>query len=334
MGIHFYLGLDQGNIVIGPLFVIIGQVKGQEGLLEFLVGFPGIDPYFGQLKGVADHEYIGGVLLTPYRVGNHMNGSLVAHVTEQDGVTGSDHQGEHPLSVGCGSPSFVENDDVHIGKGMVLQIAYVTGELYQFIIFILFYQLRFGLCSGKKESGQQCKEENMDQGTSRFHAAKIAKKAARLSFSIADAVDLCFINNFLFMITQKEIRLSARPRGYHLITRELLEALGKLPETGMLNVFIQHSSAGLTLNENADPSVRDDFESFMNFLVPENHPLYSHIYEGADDMPAHIKSSLIGAELTIPITNHRLNLGTWQGIYLCEFRNHGGSRKIVVTIMS
>jgi secondary thiamine-phosphate synthase enzyme len=101
-----------------------------------------------------------------------------------------------------------------------------------------------------------------------------------------------------------------------------------------MHVLIQHTSAGLTLNENADSSVRHDFEAFMNQLVPENHPLYSHIYEGADDMPAHLKSSLIGAELTIPITNHRLNLGTWQGIYLCEFRNQGGSRKIVITILS
>jgi secondary thiamine-phosphate synthase enzyme len=136
------------------------------------------------------------------------------------------------------------------------------------------------------------------------------------------------------MLVQKIITLSPLPRGFHLITRELIQAAGELPETGIMHVLIQHTSAGLTLNENADPSVRDDFESFMNALVPENHPLYSHIYEGADDMPSHIKSSLFGAELTIPITNHRLNLGTWQGIYLCEFRNHGGSRSIVVTIVS
>ena len=136
------------------------------------------------------------------------------------------------------------------------------------------------------------------------------------------------------MTIQHTLKLPPFPRGFHLITRKVEEAAGKLPDVGIMHVLIQHTSAGLTLNENADPSVRDDFESFMNFLVPENHPLYSHIYEGADDMPAHIKSSLIGAELTIPITNHRLNLGTWQGIYLCEFRNHGGSRKIVVTIMS
>lgn len=136
------------------------------------------------------------------------------------------------------------------------------------------------------------------------------------------------------MITQKSIKLPPMPRGFHLITRHIVNSLGDLPDAGLLHVLIQHTSAGLTLNENADPSVRDDFESFMNHLIPENHPLYSHIFEGADDMPAHIKSSLFGAELTIPITNHRLNLGTWQGIYLCEFRNHGGSRKIVATVIS
>ncbi len=136
------------------------------------------------------------------------------------------------------------------------------------------------------------------------------------------------------MVTQKSITLPPMPRGYHLITRKVVESLDHIPEAGLMHVIIQHTSAGLTLNENADPSVGDDFETFVNYLIPENHPMYSHVFEGADDMPAHIKSSLIGAELTIPITNHRLNLGTWQGIYLCEFRNHGGSRKIVVTIIS
>jgi len=136
------------------------------------------------------------------------------------------------------------------------------------------------------------------------------------------------------MVTQTTIALSPMSRGFHLITRKVREAAGELPEIGIMHVLIQHTSAGLTLNENADPSVREDFEAFINDLVPENHPLYSHIYEGADDMPAHIKSSLFGAELTIPITNHRLNLGTWQGIYLCEFRNQGGSRNIIVTIVS
>lgn len=135
------------------------------------------------------------------------------------------------------------------------------------------------------------------------------------------------------MVNQKSITLSPMPRGFHLITNKIVDAIGELPQAGIMHVLIQHTSAGLTLNENADPSVRDDFESFMNHLIPENHPLYSHIYEGSDDMPAHLKASLLGSSVTIPITNGRLNLGTWQGIYLCEFRNHGGSRRLVVTIM-
>lgn len=136
------------------------------------------------------------------------------------------------------------------------------------------------------------------------------------------------------MLTQKRILLSPVPRGYHLITRQVVDALDPLPETGLMHVLIQHTSAGLTLNENADPSVRDDFETFINHLIPENHPLYSHVFEGADDMPAHLKASLIGNSVTIPITHGKLNLGTWQGIYLCEFRNHGGARRILVTITS
>ena len=136
------------------------------------------------------------------------------------------------------------------------------------------------------------------------------------------------------MITQTEIRLSGYARGFHLITHLIEQKLPDLPESGLVHLLLKHTSAGLTLNENADPSVRVDFESFINKLIPENHPVYTHIYEGSDDIPAHIKSSLFGAELTIPITNHRLNLGTWQGIYLCEFRNHGGSRSIVATIVS
>ena len=136
------------------------------------------------------------------------------------------------------------------------------------------------------------------------------------------------------MVTQKIITLSPLPRGFHLITQKVLEAAGELPESGIMHVLIQHTSAGLTLNENADPTVRDDFEAFMNELVPENHPLYSHIYEGADDMPAHLKASLIGHSVSIPITRGRLNLGTWQGIYLGEFRNRGGSRRLVITITS
>jgi secondary thiamine-phosphate synthase enzyme len=133
---------------------------------------------------------------------------------------------------------------------------------------------------------------------------------------------------------QKILHLPPYPRGFHLITHLVEEAAGKLPDTGIMHVLIQHTSAGLTLNENADPSVRDDFESFLNQLVPENHPLYSHILEGSDDMPAHLKASLVGNSVQIPITNGRLNLGTWQGIYLCEFRNRGGARRLVITITS
>lgn len=136
------------------------------------------------------------------------------------------------------------------------------------------------------------------------------------------------------MIVQTEIRLNGYPRGFHLVTHVIEQKLTDLPETGLVHLLLKHTSAGLTLNENADPSVREDFEAFMNKLVPENLPLYTHVLEGADDFPAHVKSSLFGAELTIPITNHRLNLGTWQGIYLCEFRNHGGGRKIIATIIS
>ena len=135
------------------------------------------------------------------------------------------------------------------------------------------------------------------------------------------------------MTHQQILTLPPYPRGFHLITGQVLEASGKLPETGIMHVLIQHTSAGLTLNENADASVRYDFESFLNHLVPENHPLYSHIYEGADDMPAHLKASLIGSSVTIPISRGRLTLGTWQGIYLCEFRNHGGSRRLVISVI-
>ena len=135
------------------------------------------------------------------------------------------------------------------------------------------------------------------------------------------------------MVEQLEISLPPYRRGYHLITDQIIRQLPKLPEKGLLNILIQHTSAGICLNENADPSVRVDFETFMNKLVPENFPGFVHTLEGSDDMPAHLKSSLIGASLTIPITNHELNLGTWQGIYLCEFRNAGGRRRLVVTIM-
>mgnify|MGYP006277612287 CR=1 FL=1 len=134
------------------------------------------------------------------------------------------------------------------------------------------------------------------------------------------------------MISQKEIALKPRKRGFHLITHEVLEAAGELPENGLLHVFVKHTSAGITINENADPSVRTDFESSFNRLAPENEPYYTHTMEGSDDMPAHIKSTLTGSSVTIPITNGRLNMGTWQGIYFCEFRNHAGSRKLVITI--
>ena len=134
------------------------------------------------------------------------------------------------------------------------------------------------------------------------------------------------------MYFQKELRLRSYPRGFHLITREIEGNLPELPKTGLLNIFIKHTSAAITINENADPSVRTDFENFMNKLIPENHPVYIHTLEGPDDMPAHIKSSLFGQSVTIPITRGRLNLGSWQGIYLCEFRDHGGGRGVVITI--
>lgn len=135
------------------------------------------------------------------------------------------------------------------------------------------------------------------------------------------------------MIEQKEIQLRPRSRGFHLINQDIEKEL-KLPEKGILNLFIKHTSCGLTINENADPSVRVDFETVFNKMVPENDPDCFHVMEGADDMPAHIKSSLVGVSLNIPIQNHRLALGIWQGIYFCEFRNHGGARKILATIYS
>jgi len=136
------------------------------------------------------------------------------------------------------------------------------------------------------------------------------------------------------MIRQETIKLPPRKRGYHLISYEVMELLGPLPESGLLNLFIKHTSAGLTINENADPTVREDFESIINMIVPENLPFLKHDIEGPDDMPAHIKSSLMGASLTIPITNGKLALGTWQGIYLCEFRDHPRSRTILASIYS
>lgn len=136
------------------------------------------------------------------------------------------------------------------------------------------------------------------------------------------------------MIQQKEITLPRMKRGYHLITDFIESNLPELPETGLLHILVKHTSAGITINENADPTVRTDFESFINKMIPEGDPAYVHTYEGSDDMPAHLKASVIGSEITIPITRRRLNLGTWQGIYFCEFRNHGGARKIVITVFS
>jgi secondary thiamine-phosphate synthase enzyme len=134
------------------------------------------------------------------------------------------------------------------------------------------------------------------------------------------------------MFTQIELNLTPKARGFHLITDELKRALPSLPQTGLLHVFIKHTSAGLTINENADPSVRVDFETIFNQLVPENNPTLTHTIEGPDDMPAHIKTALCDTSLVLPITNGNINLGTWQGIYLCEFRNQGGARKLVLTI--
>ncbi len=134
------------------------------------------------------------------------------------------------------------------------------------------------------------------------------------------------------MVTQTTFHLQHKLRGCHLITREIIEKLPTLPATGLLNLFVQHTSCALTINENADPDVRSDMEQIMNRVVQEREPYYTHTMEGADDMPAHAKCSLFGVSLTIPITNSRLNLGTWQGIYLCEFRNYGGERRIVATI--
>jgi len=135
-------------------------------------------------------------------------------------------------------------------------------------------------------------------------------------------------------IYQASIQLGARARGFHLITSEVLQAIPQLREirTGMCQVFIQHTSASLTINENADPTVRIDFETYFNKAVPENDPDYAHNDEGPDDMPAHLKAAMLGSTVMIPVTNGRFNLGTWQGIYLCEHRDYGGARSIVITV--
>jgi secondary thiamine-phosphate synthase enzyme len=134
------------------------------------------------------------------------------------------------------------------------------------------------------------------------------------------------------MITQKEITLPAYKKGLHIIDREIIHALGDFPEKGLLNIFIKHTSAGLTINENADPDVQKDLLTLLERMAPEAAPFYEHTMEGPDDMPAHFKSSVFGPSLTVPVSNQRLNLGTWQSIYLCEFRNHGGPRKLVLTL--
>lgn len=133
---------------------------------------------------------------------------------------------------------------------------------------------------------------------------------------------------------QKQIKLKAFPRGFHLITDTIEGAIPEISQIsiGQLHVFIKHTSASLTINENADYTVRRDFESHFNVMIPENADYYEHTYEGSDDMPAHIKSSLLGSSVQIPITNGKLNLGIWQGVYLCEHRNYGGSRDIVITV--
>ncbi len=132
---------------------------------------------------------------------------------------------------------------------------------------------------------------------------------------------------------QKELQLPPFPRGFHLITDIITQEFRNIAslQTGLLQVFITHTSASLCLNENADPTVREDFESHFNKMVPENMPFYKHDYEGSDDMPAHIKAALLGSNVMVPITNGRLNVGTWQGIYLCEHRNNGGSRRLVLS---
>lgn len=132
---------------------------------------------------------------------------------------------------------------------------------------------------------------------------------------------------------QVEFSLPPFARGYHIVTDRVLQALGRLPERGLLHLFIQHTSAAITINEAADPDVLLDFESVFNHIVPENLPFLTHTIEGPDDMPAHIKAAMIGHSISIPISNYRLNLGTWQGIYLCEFRNHARGRRLVATIL-
>ena len=134
------------------------------------------------------------------------------------------------------------------------------------------------------------------------------------------------------MITQKEISLPAYSKGLHIIDQAIEKAISKFPEKGLLNIFIKHTSAGLMINENADPDVRTDLMTLLERMAPEGASFYEHTMEGPDDMPAHFKSSVFGQSLTVPVRNYQLDLGTWQSIYLCEFRNHGGARRLVLTL--
>lgn len=136
------------------------------------------------------------------------------------------------------------------------------------------------------------------------------------------------------MTRQIEFTLEAMPRGCHLITANIMRQLPQLPQEGILHLFVKHTSCALAINENADSDVRQDLETIFNHLVPENAPYYLHTFEGEDDMPAHAKTVIVGNAITIPITQGHLNLGIWQGIYLCEFRNYGGKRRIVATILA
>ena len=135
------------------------------------------------------------------------------------------------------------------------------------------------------------------------------------------------------MVTQKEFNLAGRGRGFHLVTNEVLRNLPPLPKTGLLHLFIKHTSAALSINENADPDVQTDLNAIFDRLVKERESYYSHTLEGDDDMPAHAKSTMIGSSITIPISDGQLNIGIWQGIYLCEFRNHSSGRRIVATVI-
>lgn len=153
-----------------------------------------------------------------------------------------------------------------------------------------------------------------------------------LDFGNVDIMLQAILGNKVTMIKQQKIELPSYTRGFHLITDTILEHCQPLVQSGLMHVFIQHTSASLTINENADPSVRKDLEAYTNKMVPENAPYFTHVYEGSDDMPAHIKASIYGSSVSIPIVNHRLALGTWQGIYLGEHRDYGGPRKLLVTV--